>query len=211
MKKWLIGSFLVNALLFTGRAAGQAQEVQQLLLNVEKLSQLKSILEDLKKGYEIVSQGYATIKNLSEGNFNLHAVFLDRLLEVSPAVRNYRRITDIVRAQVNLVREYKAAYRWFASSSYFSPAELRYIKSVFENLLARSVKNIETLTLVITAGSLRMSDDERLTAIDTIWKEASDQLTFLRRFNRDTKLLALQRAKAAADIRSQKKSFSINN
>jgi hypothetical protein len=211
MKKWLIGSLLVNALLFTGRAAGQAQEVQQLLLNVEKLSQLKSILEDLKKGYEIVSQGYATIRNLSEGNFNLHAVFLDRLLEVSPAVRNYRRITDIVRAQVNLVREYKAAYRWFASSSYFSPAELRYIKSVFENLLARSVKNIEALTLVITAGSLRMSDDERLTAIDTIWKEASDQLTFLRRFSQDTKLLNLQRARASAAIRWQKKAFSINN
>lgn len=29
----------------------QSQEAQQLLLNVEKLSQLKNILADMKKGY----------------------------------------------------------------------------------------------------------------------------------------------------------------
>jgi hypothetical protein len=211
MKKWLIGLLLMNAVLFTSIAAGQVQEVQQLLLNVEKLSQLKSTLEDLKKGYEIVSQGYTTIKNLSQGNFNLHAAFLDGLLEVSPTVRNYRRITDIVRAQVSLVREYKSAYQRFAGSGHFSKEELKYMKSVFENLLAQSVRNIEALTIVITAGGLRMSDDERLTAIDDIWNVASDQLTFLRRFNQDNRLLALQRAKAAADIRSLKKSFSIKN
>ena len=42
---------MLCALLFapaTGRS--QTQEVVQLLLNVEKLSQLKSILEDMKKG-----------------------------------------------------------------------------------------------------------------------------------------------------------------
>jgi hypothetical protein len=211
MKKWMIGILLMNAVLLTSRVAGQAQEVQQLLLDVEKLSQLKSILEDMKKGYEIVSQGYTTIKNLSKGNFNLHAVFLDGLLKVSPVVRNYRRIPDIVQAQIRLVREYKSAYRRFASSGWFSQEELSYMKSVFENLLIQSFKNIEALTQVITAGALRMSDDERLTAIDNIWKVASDQLIFLRRFDQDNKLLALQRAKAAADIRTQKKSFSVNN
>lgn len=207
MKKCVVHLFVLMPLLFTSKANGQAQEVQQLLLNVEKLAQLKNILEDLKKGYQIVSQGYTTIKNLSEGNFNLHQVFLDGLLEVSMTVRSYRRIGDIVRAQISLVGEYKAAYRRFTSSGQFSPEELKYIKTVFTNIFNQSVKNIEALTMVITAGKLRMSDDERLTAIDAIWKEASDQLTFLRRFNQDTKLLALQRAKAKADVSTQKKLF----
>jgi outer membrane lipoprotein-sorting protein len=39
-------------------AFSQSQEAQQLLLNVEKLAQLKQILKDLYKGYEIVSKGY---------------------------------------------------------------------------------------------------------------------------------------------------------
>lgn len=210
MKNCVFGLFTMSILLLSQRALGQAQEVQQLLLNVEKLAQLKNILEDLKKGYEIVSQGYSTIKNLSEGNFSLHEAFLDGLLEVSLTVRNYRRITDIISAQVSLVGECKAAYRRFAGSGLFSVGELKYMKAVFENLFSQSVKNIEALISVITAGKLRMSDDERLTAIDAIWKEVSDQLTFLRQFNQDTKLLALQRAKASIDIKTQKGLFLLN-
>lgn len=209
MKTCVCGLFIMGALLLAREASGQAQEVQQLLLNVEKLAQLKSILADLEKGYEIVSKGYSAIKSLSEGAFKLHEVFLDGLLQVSPAVRSYRRIADIVRAQISLVGESKAAYRHFVSSGHFSTEELKYIKSVIDHLLTQSVKNIEALLMVITAGELRMSDDERLTAIDAIWKGASDQLSFLRHFNGDTKLLALARAKAAADVGVQKQLFSI--
>ena len=209
MKKWVLGLSLMAIMLLSHKVHGQGQEVQQLLLNVEKLAQLKNILEDLKKGYQIVSHGYSTIKNLSQDNFSLHEVFLDGLLEVSPTVRNYRRITDIVRAQISLVKECKTGYRRFVSTGFFSPEELKYIKSVSENLVNQSFKNIEALIILVTGGKLRMSDDERLTAIDAIWKEASDQLTFLRHFNQDTKLLALQRAKASADAQSQKSLFSI--
>ncbi|MGY4383932.1 preprotein translocase subunit YajC [Pedobacter sp. UYP24] len=55
----------------------QSTEVQQLLLNVEKLSQLKNILSDMKKGYTIVTNGYNAVKNISQGNFSLHEVFLE--------------------------------------------------------------------------------------------------------------------------------------
>lgn len=197
-------------ILLSQIANGQAQEVQQLLLNVEKLAQLKNILADLEKGFEIVSQGYGTIRNLSQGNFTLHQAFLDGLLEVSPIVRNYRRISEIVRSQITLVKEYKAAFRRFFKSGYFTVDEIKYLQAVYENLISQSVKNFESLAMVITAGALRMSDDERLAAIDSIWKDASDALTFLRHFNQETKVFAMQRAKAVADIKTQKKIFSIN-
>ena len=50
----------------------QAQELEELALDIEKLAQFKQILSDMKKGYTILSGGYNTIKNLSQGNFNLH-------------------------------------------------------------------------------------------------------------------------------------------
>lgn len=209
MKKCVIGLCVMFTVCLSSKGHGQAQEVQQLLLNVEKLAQLKIILEDLKKGYEIVSERYATIKNLSQGTFRLHEAFLDGLWQVSPAVRNYQRIPDIVRAQISLVKEFKGAYRHFVGSGFFSTEELTYIKAVAKNLFHQSVKNIEVLITVITEGKLRMSDDERLTAIDAIWKEVSDQLAFLRHFNGDTKLLALQRARASVDAQVQKSLFSI--
>ncbi|RYZ18615.1 MAG: hypothetical protein EOO10_25490 [Chitinophagaceae bacterium] len=125
MKRCVVGLLMLTCLLTTSKVSGQVQEVQQLLLNVEKLAQFKNILEDLKKGYEIVSQGYSTIKNLSEGNFNLHDVFLDGLLAVSPTVGRYRRIADIIQAQISVVKEYKTAYRRFTGSRHFSPEELK--------------------------------------------------------------------------------------
>ena len=85
----------------------QTDEIAQLLLNVEKLAQFKQILSDMKKGYEILNGGYNTIKDLSQGNFSLHKTFLDALMEVSPTVKKYKRVADIINYQVILVKEYK--------------------------------------------------------------------------------------------------------
>ncbi|MBE7178653.1 MAG: TerB family tellurite resistance protein, partial [Mucilaginibacter polytrichastri] len=79
----------------TSRA--QTTEVKQLLLNVEKLSQLKNILRDMKQGYEILRSGYQAISDISQGNFRLHETFLDELYRVSPLVRDYARIGEILR------------------------------------------------------------------------------------------------------------------
>ena len=75
--------FLLLLISLNKKTFSQTDEAQQLLLNVEKLAQLKQILKDMYKGYEIVSKGYNTIKNISEGNFDLHKVFLDGLMQVS--------------------------------------------------------------------------------------------------------------------------------
>ena len=119
MKKILIG-IVCFVLIFPSKVAAQKQEIQQLILNIEKLAQFKQILKDMKKGYEILSGGYNTVKDLSEGNFSLHETFLDALMQVSPTVRNYRRIGDIVNYQVLLVKEYKSAFSRFRDSKNFN-------------------------------------------------------------------------------------------
>ncbi|HEU5052359.1 MAG TPA: TerB family tellurite resistance protein [Hanamia sp.] len=198
MKKCVLGLFVM--IIFSGSSFAQTQEAKQLLLDVEKLAQLKSILTDMKKGYEILSGGYNTIKNISEGNFKLHDLFLNSLLQVSPTVRKYQRITDIIQAQIHIVSEYKAALKQFKLSRQFSTGELAYISKVYSNLFKRSLQNLDDLASVITANKFRMTDNERLSSIDDIWKETSDELTFLRHFNNHTKILALQRAKDHNDI-----------
>lgn len=198
MKKCVLGLFVI--IIFSGSSFAQTQEAKQLLLDVEKLAQLKSILSDMKKGYEILSGGYNTIKNISEGNFKLHDLFLNSLLQVSPTVRKYQRITDIIQAQIHIVSEYKVALNQFGLSGQFSTREMAYISKVYSNLFNRSLQNLDDLASVITANKFRMTDNERLSSIDDIWKETSDELTFLRHFNKHTKILALQRAKDHNDI-----------
>lgn len=181
-------------------AKAQAAEIQQLLLDVQKLAQLKGILSDMYKGYQVVSSGYETIKNISEGNFNLHQLFLDGLLAVSPAVQNYKRIADIINDQILIVKEYKNAFNQFKMDANFTIEEITYLGKVYSNLFNASLKDIDELIMVITASTLRMSDDERLSSIDKIFTGMQDKLTFLRYFNNNTTILAVQRAKERNDV-----------
>jgi hypothetical protein len=191
--------------------SAQSEEAQQLLLDVEKLAQLKQILSDLKKGYAIVSGGYNTIKNISQGNFSLHKTFLDGLLAVSPTVRNYKKVGDIITLQASLVNEYKSAFSRFKNDGSFNAGEISYLSSVYSNLFNRSVKNLDALAMILTAGTLRMSDDERLKSIDQIFNDMQEMLVFLRSFNNNTTILAIQRARERKDIKILKNIYGINN
>lgn len=182
-------------LMFGATIPGKAQstEVQQLLLNVEKLSQLKNILQDMKKGWTVVSNGYSLIRNISQGNFTMHEFFLDGLMLVSPEVKKYRRVADIIACQKNIITEYRVAFARFRSSGAFNGDELEYLGQVYQQLFEQSVDHIDELLMVITSSKLRMTDDERLGAIDDIFERVQDKLMFLRSFNTETGLLAAQR------------------
>lgn len=210
MKK-IIVLLIILSVGISNKVAAQAQEIEQLTLNIEKLAQFKQILSDLKKGYQIVSTGYSTIKDLSQGNFNLHKTFLDGLMTVSPAVRKYRKVADIINDQVMIVKEYKAAFNKYKRDGNFNAGEIDYLSKVYNNLFKQSLNDLDELTMVMTDSKLRMSDDERLEAIDRIHGNMNDKLLFLRHFNNNTTILAVQRARERNDAVTMKKIYGVNN
>jgi hypothetical protein len=201
---------LASCCCFARKAHAQADEIAQLLLNVEKLSQFKQILSDMKTGYQVLDKGYSTIKNISQGNFNMHELFLDGLWAVSPTVRQYGRITDIINNQVLLVKEYENAFRRFKSSNQFSPSEISYLGGVYNNLINLSLHNLDQLVNVVTDNKLRMNDDERIKAIDRLNADMNDKLQFLRSFNNSTQMMAIQRQHEQQQINTSKSLYGIN-
>lgn len=188
----------------------QSAEVQQLLLNVEKLSQLKNILSDMKRGYTIITNGYNAVKNISQGNFSIHEVFLDGLLLVNPEIKKYERVADIITYQQHLISEYESAHNRFRIADTFSTEELSYLSSIYRRLFEQSIDNLDELLMVITSSKLRMSDDERLGAIDRIFLDMQEKLIFLRSFNKEASILNLQRQKEKSDINATRKYFNQN-
>lgn len=207
-KQLVIGMFLLG-ILFPSKTSAQSQELQQLILNIEKLTQFKQILQDMKKGYVILNGGYNTIKDLSQGNFSLHKTFLDGLMEVSPTVRKYKRVAEIINYQLLLMKESKQGLKSVKSNVLFNTEERHYIEKVYDNLFKQSLRNLDELTMVITANTLRMSDDERLQSIDRIYTDMQDKILFLRHFNSKTKLLGLQRSKEAKDVTDISKWYKV--
>ncbi len=186
--------FVIILLFAFSNVKAQSYELERLILDIQKLAQMKSILSDLYKGYEILNTGYNTIKSISEGNFNLHKAFLDGLLAVSPAVKNYQKALDIVDYEGRIVSEYKSALSRFQLDKHFNPDEITYMINVYNNLIGGTLTNLSNLLNVLTANKLRMSDHERMRAIDGIYDDTKDKYMFLRQFNNSTTILAVQRS-----------------
>jgi hypothetical protein len=207
MKKLIF--ILLLGLAMPARTKAQTQEVTQLILNLEKLRELRKILKELKKGYDILFEGYTKIRDISRGNFKLHEAFLDGMLQVSPAVKNYGRIKDIVQMQLAILRECQRAPSQLEASGQFTAKELGYLAKVYSDLIAGSIRNLDALTNVLTAKKLRASDDERLSMIDAIHKDVSDQLVFLRHLSSNHSVLAAQRKDEGSSLKTTENIYGI--
>lgn len=210
MKKQLFILLLAVSLIAVSIGSyAQVQEAAQLALNIQKLNELRKILQNMYDGYKILTQGYNKVKDITQGNYKLHEVFLDGLMAVSPEIKNYRKVADIVSNQLRIVKEYKAAYDRFKSNELFHPEELEYMGKVYGHLTDQSLKNLDALLMVVTASNLRMSDAERLQTIDRLYEDVLDQLSFLRQFNNKAFVLAKQRAKETNDIITTERLYGI--
>lgn len=210
---FVVKTAMIAALYFTfslpTSVRAQSQEAAQLILNYEKLQQLEEILDNMYKGYKILTKGYNTIKDIAEGNFNLHQVFLDGLFAVNPSVRNYKRIPHIIQYQQFLVKEYKRAFNRFKNDPNLTVREIKYLENVYGSLFKQSLRNLDELLMIVTATKLRMSDEERLQAIDRIYLDIENKLVFLKVFNGSTQMLAMQRARENHDVETLQKLYEV--
>jgi len=195
----LFMAFLISFFWSPVATPAQSYEVQQLLLDVEKLAQLKNILKDLQEGYQVLEKGYSTIRDLSKGSFDLHQAFLDGLLVASPTVRNYKRVADILQLQASLLDRCKTAWSKFRQDPHFHPEELELMGNLFGRLLDQSGKDLEVLASVLTDGKLRAGDAERLNQIDGVYTGLLEKSVLLDRLSASAILLSQQRAASQAD------------
>ena len=210
LKKYWMALLLLMLGVSPARSQTIGQLLEQLSLDVQKLSELKTILQDMYTDYAIVNKGYTDIRNIAEDNFKLHQLFLDALLVVSPAVRNYPRVQSIIEAEYQIVSEYKTATAR-AAAGHFTPEEVSYLGTTYDRLFQRSKQCIESLTMVMTDNQLRLSDDGRIQTIDRIYEDITGQLRFLRQFDNAVSLQAIQRLKAAGDVSTLQKIYGIKN
>lgn len=207
--KTKIAMFILSASLCLN-AKAQTDEAAQLLLNWEKLQQLEEILDNMYVGYKVLSKGYTTIRNIAEGNYSIHQAFMDGLMAVNPSVRNYKRIPLIIGYQRLLLDEYKRAFGRFKTDRNFTVDEIMYLESVYNFLFQASLRNLDDLAMVITATRLRMTDDERMQAIDRIFYDMESKVMFLRRFNNSTQLLAIQRERQNSEVETTRKLYEVD-
>ena len=182
------------------RSQSVGQLLEQLALDVQKLSELKTILQDMYDGYEVVDKGYTSVRDIVRSNFDLHKAFLDGLLAVSPSVRQYYRVVAIIDMDRSLVTGYQSDERVWTASGVFSPGELQYIHQLYASMSGRAGKYLDRLAMILTEDELRMSDAQRMQSIDGIYADVKNDLEGLRRYNDGLRVLVVQREKEMKNI-----------
>ena len=171
---------------------------------LQQIAALQVYLGYAKKGYNIVTSGINTIRNIKKGDLNLHRDFFNRLKNVNPSILKYAKVADIIAYQVKIIRQTKITIQQIRETKQFTEAELDYCKQVFDNLLDECKKTVEELILVTTSGKLEMKDDERLKRIDGLYADVQYKYSFACSFSEDMGLLAVQRLGEQMEINRSK-------
>jgi hypothetical protein len=209
MKKIIL--ILVFAALWISSVTAQTfdewtnQQSTQKKYLLQQIAALQVYLGYAKKGYNIVTGGINTIRNIKTGDLNLHRDFFNRLKSVNPAIRRYAKVADIIAYQVKIIKQTKLVLQQIRETKQFTEAELDYCKQVFDTLLDECIKTVEELILVTTSGEMEMKDDERLKRIDGLYADVQDKYSFACSFSEDMGLLAVQRFGEQMEINRSKK------
>lgn len=180
------------------------QKATQKKYLLQQIAALQVYLGYAKKGYNIATSGINTIRNIKNGDFNLHRDFFNRLKNVNPAIRRYAKVADIIAYQAKIIKQAKVTLQQIRATKQFTEAELDYCKQVFDTLLDECIKTVEELILVTTSGELEMKDDERLKRIDGLYADVQDKYSFACSFSEDMGLLAVQRLGEQMEINRSK-------
>lgn len=181
----------------------QKKTQQKYLL--QQIAALEVYAGYLKKGYEVVNGGLQTIKDFSNGEFNLHNAFISGLKKVSPAIRNDVRVIEIIEMQISIGR----AFGGLKSNPNLSMSNQLYVQNVRENLWEESLKDLEELLMVITSGKVEMSDDERIERLNKVYFSMQDKSAFTQNFISEISLYTRQKEMEKRSIEQSRNSYGI--
>lgn len=204
MKKFLL---LLCLLIGAGRSFAQDGKIIERYL--EQIASLEAYIKVLEKGYDIVKKGTEIIGNIKKGDLSLHSDYFSSLKSVSPAVKKYVRVGDIIALQVNILAVYNACHKETAGSGWFTGGETDFIFSFLSNMLNASMADLDVLLTVTASGTVGMSDDERLRRIDRLYVDMQRIYATAQSFRQTTQAMSLYRQREQGDIQNGKNLYGI--
>ncbi len=159
-KKILSGIFLLGWI-----GAVHGQEVAGTML--QQIAALRGYIATAREGYQIVEQGLTTIRDIRNGEFQLHRAFFDSLSAVNPVVKMMPEVSEIINTPKALIDQLsKAMTRW--SRPWLSKGEMTGNREIYQNFIALGLKNTGLLQKLISDGALKMTDGERISQIEAL-------------------------------------------
>lgn len=123
-------------------------------------------------------------KVFSEKNMMLAKTWYDGLLQVSNAVRTYRRVQSVFEKQGKIISTYSTAIETLRQSPFVKPEQLSLMTSTYTKMLTESANTLSDLQTIVSPAMLKMTDAERMRFIDKLDVKITDQLGLIQYYTK---------------------------
>jgi len=160
-----------SAQSFLSDLFGQDGKMRKNLL--QQITALQVYDQYLQKGYDITRKGTGVISSFKDDDLLQFRAHFNSLQLVSASVRKYGRIQSIIDMNRSALERQRRVYPMLETSGRLTATELQACKNACQ-LMARKMNNCLTdLQAVITDHQLQLTDDQRIAAIDKLYRECS--------------------------------------
>jgi hypothetical protein len=182
---------------FLGGFFNQQSEKEKLM--VAQIAGYQSCLHAIKTGYDILGTGLHTVAELKDGSFTLHSTYIRSLSQISPVLQHDPKGKAISAAYQQIVAVFSKELTWQQQQKIYSEAEQAELRSIYAHLLEKCRLDLDEATKVLTPGTLQMTDAQRLTALDRLYRSMEDKEAFATAFTSRCHTLALSRSQDGRD------------
>ncbi len=141
---------------------------------------------------------------------SLYSGYYKELWQIKSFISDYRRIKELAQKQASLVSQYQRAWNLFRGDKHFSPDELSQMQQVYTGILEASLKNLDEIISIATAGRTQMSDAQRLELITKAGDHLDENYNDLKQFNGQNQVLSLRRAADLNELQTLKNYYGLH-
>ena len=172
------------------------QQSSRVRLMFAQIAGYETLLQGLKRGYQITENGLNTVHELKGGTFDLHQAYFNSLQQVNPATGSNPKAQAIVGIRQQIAQVFTRELTWQQQQNILTAAEINYIRQVYRNLMNKCREEMDEVTMVLTPGKLQLTDQQRLERLDLIYTTMQDQSAFSISFTTRCRQMAASRQRA---------------
>ena len=185
--------------------------IQAIDIGVQKVQNATIDLQNVQKQIEndLSQSELGDIAGWVQQQKDIYQEYFNELWQVKTIIAYYKRVSEIITEQKQLVAQYKQAYSLVQQDKHFSQSELTYISTVYTGIINESVKNLDQILNVIQSFTVQMSDAQRLKLINNNADGIEQQIDDLQKFQNRTIQISLQRSQNQQEINSVRQLYGL--
>lgn len=150
------------------------------------------------------------ISNWTDKQQTLYSGYYKELWQIKAFISDYHRIRELAQKQIALIGQYQRAWSLFKGDKHFSVDELLHMQQVYSGILEASLKNLDEIISIATAGRTQMSDAQRLELLTKAGDQLDENFNDLKQFNSQNQVLSLHRASDLNELQTLKNYYGLH-